>query len=371
MSEISKELGDYLNEVKGIANDLKGVPEQYKSLKGRMDEVVQQIEELGQTVDILSKKGAINGGLPEDIATAPEVKALMNFVQKGVAQEQNGPTGGYLVVPTIGRRIIELQKDLDVFRQYANVMSIESNMAEVPIETTKPTTSWVGEIEQRPATNNVGIGLSNIPINALTAKVNVSQDLLADGAVVDFETWMLKQLAWGLAEAEGQAFVKGDGFKKPEGLFSSSAITQTVTTASATAITGDELIDLWGQTTSATDQNAAYYMSKSTAVKVRKLKASGTGEYLWNPALAKGMDPTINGFPLRILASAPSVQASARSVAFGDLRNTYTIIDRMSMKLLRDEVTVADNNQVKFLVTKRVGGGVVQPQSMAILVQHA
>ena len=371
MSEYSKELQGLTEEFKSIATEFHGIPEQFKQYKQKTDELSSKMNELAENVELSMKRASITGGAQDEILSMPETKAMMQFVKKGVAQELNGPSGGYLVTPTLAQRIVGLQKDLDVFRQYANTISIGTNMAQVPIETSKPGTSWVGEIEERPETANVGIGLGNIPVNTAQATVYISRDLLADGAVVNFENWVLTQLAWALSDAEGQAFVKGDGFKKPEGLFTSAAITQTVTTASATAITADEVIDLWGETTQATDRNAAYYMAKSTALKLRKLKESGTGAYLWNPSLAQGMDPTFNGFPVRILANAPAVQASARTIAFGDLQNTYTIVDRMDMDILRDEITRASYNQVKYLVNKRVGGGVVQPKSMAMLVQHA
>ena len=371
MSDYTMELKGYVDEIRGLSQDLKGLPEQYRTIKAKAEETEQRLAELAQSFDLAQKRMELAGGSVADLASMPEVKSLMSYIKKGVAQELNGPSGGYLVTPTLANKIVELQKDQDVFRQYANAISIGTNLAQVPVETGKPSTSWVGEIETRPETDNVALGLGNIPVNTVQATVKISRDLLADAAVVNFESYVLNQLSWALSEAEGKAFVIGDAFKKPEGLFTSAAITQTVTTASATAITADEVIDLWGETTQATDRNAAYYMAKGTALKLRKLKESGTGAYLWNPSIAQGTDPTFNGFPVRILANAPAVQASARTIAFGDLRNTYTIVDRMDMDILRDELTGASTNTVKFIVNKRVGGGVVQPKSMAMLVQHA
>jgi HK97 family phage major capsid protein len=371
MSDYTMELKGYVDEIRGLSQELKGVPEQYRELKAKAEETEQKMAELAQSFDIATKRMEIAGGNVSDLASMPEVKSLMAYIKKGVAQELNGPSGGYLVTPTLAQRIVELQTDLDVFRQFANVISIGTNLAQVPVETSKPTTSWVGEIETRPETDNVGVGLGNIPVNTVQATVKISRDLLADAAVVNFESYVLKQLSWALASAEGAAFVVGDSFKKPEGLFASASITQGSTTASGSAVTADEVIGLWEATTQATDNNAAYYMNKKTAVALRKLKASGSGEYLWQREIAQGVGPTFNGFPVRILKSAPDIGAGRKPIAFGDLQNTYTIVDRMDMDILRDELTGASTNTVKYIVNKRVGGGVVQPKSMAILTCHA
>lgn len=365
MSDVTKELQGYVNELKGLSNDLKGLPEQYNGLKSKAEETEQKMAALAQSVQSLMDRKEMAGGIVTDVVSPEDIKNFGQYIQKGIAANLNGPSGGYLVTPTLVQRIIELQTDLDVFRQFANVVSIGTNLAQVPIETSKPTTSWVGEIETRGETDNVGVGLGNIPVNTVQATVKISRDLLADAAVVNFENWVLSQLAWALANAEGQAFVVGSGFKQPEGLFGCDKISN-ISTGTALKVGADDLIDLWGETTQATDANAAYYVSKKLAVSMRKFKASGSGDYLWNPALAKGMDPTFNGFPVRILKSAPDTITTANAVVamFGDLANTYTIVDRMDMDILRDEVTCASNNAVKYIVNKRVGGGVVQPSSM-------
>ena len=362
--EFTQEMQRYLTDLKGLSTELHGVPEQYKQLKAKAEETDTKMAELAQSVQSLMDRKEMSGGIVADFISPEDVKAFNQFMTKGIAASLNGPSGGYLVVPSLVQRIIELQSDLDVFRQYANVVSIGTNLAQVPIETSKPTTSWVGEIETRPETNNVGVGLGNIPVNTVQATVKISRDLLADAAVVNFESWVLSQLAWSLSDAEGQAFVAGTGFKQPEGLFTCDQI-ETVSTGTALKVGSDDLIDMWGKTTQATDKNAAYYVSKTLAVEMRKFKDDNK-QYLWNPALSKGMDPTFNGFPVRILKSAPKTITTANAVVamFGDLANTYTIVDRMDMDILRDEVTCASNNAVKYIVNKRVGGGVVQPASM-------
>jgi HK97 family phage major capsid protein len=52
----------------------------------------------------------------------------------------------------------------------------------------------------------------------------------------------------------------------------------------------------------------------------------------------------------------PDVAANSYSVAFGDFRRGYLIVDRTGVRVLRDPFTAKP--YVLFYTTKRVGGGV-------------
>ncbi|MFM7622153.1 MAG: phage major capsid protein, partial [Alphaproteobacteria bacterium] len=61
----------------------------------------------------------------------------------------------------------------------------------------------------------------------------------------------------------------------------------------------------------------------------------------------------------------PSRAANSLSVAFGDIRSTYTIADRSDMAVMRDPYTAKPN--VMFYAVKRVGGAVVNTRSIKLL----
>jgi HK97 family phage major capsid protein len=52
----------------------------------------------------------------------------------------------------------------------------------------------------------------------------------------------------------------------------------------------------------------------------------------------------------------PNVGANSLSVAFGDFRRAYLVVDRMGVRILRDPYSAKP--YVLFYTTKRVGGGV-------------
>ena len=65
------------------------------------------------------------------------------------------------------------------------------------------------------------------------------------------------------------------------------------------------------------------------------------------------------------IAAMPALAASSKSILFGDFARTYLIIDRVGTRILRDPFT--NKPFVMFYTTKRVGGGVVNPEAMKAL----
>ena len=57
--------------------------------------------------------------------------------------------------------------------------------------------------------------------------------------------------------------------------------------------------------------------------------------------------------------------ANALAVGFGDFATGYLIVDRMGVRVLRDPFT--NKPYVNFYTTKRVGGGVVNPETLRVM----
>lgn len=362
--EVNTELKGYLSEIAGMKEELKGLPGLYNEMKIKTDEIVGNIAELRQSVELIGKKSAVG---PVDVNNAAEVKALMDYAKKGVAQELNGPSGGYIVTPTLASRIFELQTDMDDMRKYASVINVGTNVLQVPRESSEATAEWVGENQQRNDTDNAKLGLANIGIYTVQATVPISRDLIQDAGVVNPEQYFLQKISKALSKEENKQFVIGNGHLKPEGLFKCTEISsKEASVAGGASFTADDLIDLWAETTLATDKNARYYMNKKMQAIARKFKDDNK-QYLWTPSLVAGQPSMFNGFEVATLVNAPDIAAGVSSIAFGDMGNTYVIADRTDVELLRDETSKKRYNEIEFTVNKRVGGGVVQPDSMVFL----
>ena len=105
-------------------------------------------------------------------------------------------------------------------------------------------------------------------------------------------------------------------------------------------------------------------MNRKTQALLRKLK-DDSGNYLWQPAATADGKATLLGFPLVEAEDMPNVGANSLSIAFGDFKRGYLIVDRMGVNVLRDPYSAKP--YVLFYTTKRVGGGVQDFQAIKLL----
>lgn len=77
------------------------------------------------------------------------------------------------------------------------------------------------------------------------------------------------------------------------------------------------------------------------------------------------MPSTLLGYAVTEAEDVPVKAANSLSLAFGDFRRGYTIVDRIGTRVLRDPYT--NKPYVGFYVTKRVGGMVVDSQAIKLL----
>jgi HK97 family phage major capsid protein len=105
-------------------------------------------------------------------------------------------------------------------------------------------------------------------------------------------------------------------------------------------------------------------MNRKTQSTVRKFKDT-TGNYLWQPPAQPGTSASLIGFPLADTEDMPDIATGALSIAFGDFRRGYLIVDRHGVRVLRDPYSAKP--YVLFYTTKRVGGGVQDFDAIKLL----
>lgn len=117
----------------------------------------------------------------------------------------------------------------------------------------------------------------------------------------------------------------------------------------------DILIDLVYALKAGYRQNASFVMNRKTQAAIRKFK-DANGNYVWQPPASAGAPATLLGFPLVEAEDMPNIANNAVSIAFGDFRRGYLVVDRAGVRILRDPYSAKP--YVLFYTTKRVGGGV-------------
>ena len=289
--------------------------------------------------------------------------SVVNALQEGTDSE-----GGYLVPDEYERTLVEALEEENMFRQLAKVIRTSSGDRKIPVVATKGTASWIDE-EGAYTESDDSFGQVSIGAYKVGTMIKVSEELLND-SVFDLESYIAKEFARRIGAKEEEAFFTGDGSGKPLGILAATGGAETgVTAASSTAVTADELMDLFYSLKSPYRKKAVWVLNDSTIKAVRKLKDS-TGQYLWQPSLVAGTPDTLLGRPIKTSAYMPVIAAGAKTIAFGDF-SYYWIADRQGRSFKRLNELYAANGQVGFLGFQRVDGKLVLSEAVKVLAQKA
>jgi len=226
---------------------------------------------------------------------------------------------------------------------------------------------WAGETDARPETSSPALELLEFPAGELYAMPAATQMLLDDG-VADVDQWLADEVRDVFAAQETAAFVSGNGVNKPKGLLDYAAVPEGSQTFGqlgyvATGTDGafdadapiDAIMDLIYAPKPRFRAGASFVMNRRTISALRKFK-DADGNYIWQPATEAGQPSTLLGYPLTEVEDMPDIGSGSFSVAFGDFRRGYLVVDRQGVRVLRDPYSAKP--YVLFYTTKRVGGGV-------------
>ncbi len=332
-----------------IANPLTGKPVNSK-LDGKM----------GRATDEYKKAfwNAMRTRAGEGLDTT-----IRNALQVGTDTE-----GGYLVPDEFERRLIESLEEENIFRRLANVITTSSGDRKIPVVASKGTASWIDEEGAIPESDDA-FGQVSIGAYKLGTLIKVSEELLNDN-VFNLEAYISREFARRIGNKEEEAFFTGDGSGKPTGIFAATGGAQLgITTAGTTAITLDEMLDLFYSLKAPYRNKASFVMNDATIKAIRKLK-DGQGQYLWQPSVQAGTPDTILNRPIHTSSFVPTIEAGAKTIAFGDF-SYYWVADRQGRVFKRLNELYAVTGQVGFVATQRVDGKLILPEAIKVLQQKA
>ena len=279
-----------------------------------------------------------------------------NVLSEGVDSE-----GGYLVPDEFERTLVQALEGENTLRSYLHVITTSNGTHKIPVVASKGEASWIDENGAYPEDDDI-FSQVNIDAHKLGTIIKVSEELLNDSAF-DLESYFSAEFARRIGAKEEEAFITGNGSSKPTGILESAEV--GVTAASATAITADEIIDLFYSLKAPYRKNAVWVVNDSTIKAIRKLK-DGNGQYIWQPALKDGDFDTLLGRPVLTSAYMPEIGAKAKPVMFGDL-SFYWVGDRQGVTFKRLNERYADMGQVGFLTSKRLDGKLTLPEAIKVL----
>jgi HK97 family phage major capsid protein len=297
--------------------------------------------------------------------------AMNTFLRKGaqhLTQDQiklmtvqDDTQGGFGASPDFEAGIIKGVVDISPARSLVTVRNTSKRSIKVMKRTGTFAAVWVGETETRNETTGLSYGLEEIPTHELSAMVDVSRQDLED-TDFDLEGELRSEFSEQFAYAEGVAVFTGNGFKKPEGIMSNAAVAEEVT-GEAAALTYAGLVNVSHNGKEQYLANSRFILNLKTLGKIRLIVEATTGAPIWAP-MAAGAPATILGSPYTIVQAMADVAAGTYPIAFGDFKRAYRLADRISIEIIRDDVTQASSGAVRFWARKRLGGQVVLVEAL-------
>lgn len=344
-----------------------------EKVEAALDTHQKEIED-AHTKLAASQLGAPGAGLRDKEYSAAFQALMKRGEVQAALNKGTDADGGYLAPIEWDRTITDKLTLVSPIRQLATVQTISTSGFKKVFNLGGTSSGWVGETAARPGTNNPTFGVLDFIPGEIYANPSTTQQIL-DDAEINLESWLAAEVQTEFAKQEGTAFVSGDGVNKPFGMltyvtgaanaakhpFGAIAL---VNSGDAALIKSDSIMDLIYSLPSAFTGNARFTMNRKTQGAVRKLK-DGQGNYLWQPSYVAGQPATLAGFPVTEVPDMPDVAANAKPVMFGDFKQGYLIVDRIGVRVLRDNLT--NKPYVSFYTTKRVGGGVSNPECLRAL----
>lgn len=294
------------------------------------------------------------------------------------AVTSSGAAGGFALPEIIERQIARLSVDISPIRQISTVRTVGSSDYKELFDTNGAAFEWVAEAGTRSQTNTPNLAEVAPTMGTASAKPQASEESL-DDLFFNVEDWLIMSAAEAIAQGEGVAFVSGDGSNKPTGFLAGpTPVTTTDASrafgtlqyvfsgqAAALPTTPDTFYDLVYSLRARYRANARWVTSKLVLSSLRKYKEATTNAYMWQPGLSANQPDMFMGYPITEAEDMPAPGANTFPLAFGDFREGYLVVDRVGMRMTRDEITTP--GFVKFYIRKRVGGKLRNTQAIKLL----
>jgi len=298
-------------------------------------------------------------------------RALFEEYLRGTINERNGeltPASGSAgaVIPTsIANMIIKKVYDICPVLERSLRFNVKGNL-EIPVypaDSDKITVAYQTEFSALSSSSGkfTTVSLGGFLAGALT---KVSRSLI-NNAQFDIVAFVVDEMATQIA-----LFIEGELLhgttNKVEGL---SGLTNGVTTASATAITADEVVKLHDAIKDQFQQNAIWIMSSATRTALRTLKGND-GHYYLNDDVSTPFGVTLLGKPVYVSDNMDDIAAGKVVIYYGDMKGLATkFSEEINIQVLRERY--ADEHADGVIGWFEFDSKVVNEQAIAKLTMKA
>lgn len=330
-TELEKLLADAKTEERAMTEEENIKFDDLEKKIGAIDKTIKNEERARE----LTMNKNINTEIEERAVT--EEKVFANYI-RGVIEERadvNMATGdnGAVIPSTIANKIIERIYAICPIFELSTRYDVGGSLS-IPYydeSTQQITMAYADEFTDLESTSGKfsSITLTGFLAGALT---KVSKKLLNNSnfALVDF---VVKKVAEAAKKWIENELLNGTT-NKISGL---SGVTQIITSASATAITSDELIDTQEEVPDEFQDGAIWIMNRATRKGIRKLK-DGDGTYLLQKDFNAKWGYTLLGKDVYTTDNVQAIGAGKTVVFYGDMSGLATKVgEDVTVEILREK----------------------------------
>jgi HK97 family phage major capsid protein len=290
--------------------------------------------------------------------------------------------GGYALPEELRQEIISLEHESSPLRQVVSVASAATTDVKQLVSIGDAASGWVGETSTRTNTNSPELAQRTATFGEVYARPLVYQHMLED-AFFGVEGWVTGEVARQFAEAEGVAFLNGDGANKPVGILNGldlsvsapaddTAGTYEVINAGVDGALGSddqETINNLRAVVLACKtgylSNAKWMMNRETHNALVDLRTAD-GDYYLQRDIVNAAADRLFGFDIIINDDMDGIATGDKApIMFGDFARAFQIVDRVGVSMMRDPYT--QPGAVSFYTRKRVGSMVLDASALKVV----
>lgn len=369
MKEMLEKQNDLKNQAEEIVNTAKAENRAVTDEeKNNFDSIMDEIKAIENTIEMEEK---VNNMETKEVKVEEtvsvenrEVKAFENYVRGVVTNEGEMTKGnnGAVIPVSIADRIIKKVYEISPILERSTRYNVKGKL-EIPVAGEGLNVAYKDEFT---ALTSTKADFTAVELDGfLAGALSLVSNSLINNAEFDIVTFVIDAMAESVARFIEKELINGTS-GKVAGL---SGITQTITTASATAITADEVVKLYDSVKSAYKANALFIVHPETLTALRLLK--GTDEhYLLNDDLSSPFGYRLLGAPVYVSDNAPKMEAGKKAVIFGDLSCLATNFhEDINVQVLRE--AFATQHATGVVAWVEFDGKVADAQGLAALVMKA
>lgn len=337
--------------------------------------LIQEKELIETSIKAINAKRAANNILKDEPSDDNEDKekleerAFANYI-RGIVEQRadvNLTTGdnGAVIPSSIANKIIKKVHDISPLYQLATKYNVKGTLSIPYYDESSSTITMAYATEFKSLESTSGKFLSIELKGFLAGALSKIAKSLVNNSQFDIVSEVINIMADSIARWIENELINGTD-NKIQGL---RGVTQTVTSAAATALTADELIDVQEEVPDVYQADAIWIMNRSTRKAIRKLKNSD-GDYILNKDPNSKWGYTLFGKDIYTTENMPSIAASKTVIYYGDMSGlAVKLSEDVNIEILREKF--AEQHALGVIAWCEIDSKVENAQKIAKLVMKS